>query len=160
MAKEPRAVSRRGLFGFLTKGLAEARDVAKEGLADVKGKRAKGMPSSPANPVDPPGRPQFEQRLRPASDTVTVDADAAGRITLDLRKSPIAIGGSLRVACVKSPLPLVLVRVNDDHYAVCAGACPTDASDVLWSAPQDVLWCPSCGSRWRLDGRLRGGRAP
>jgi Rieske Fe-S protein len=53
--------------------------------------------------------------------------------------------------------PFVLVRIGEDHWAAAVGTCPVDLSDLLFSAPQDRLWCPSCGSQWRMDGIvLRG----
>ena len=51
------------------------------------------------------------------------------------------------------------MRVAGDHYAASTAECPVDASDVQWHAENDVLWCPGCGSRWRLDGTIVQGPA-
>lgn len=155
MAKGEKPVSRRDLFGFLTKGLAEARDVAKEGFADATPKRSTAAPQAASK------LPAREPRRRPASESITAQADQHGRIDVSL--PAIAVGGSLRIDCevAGSPPvpPLVIVRVNETHYAVCTGICASCASDLLYSAPQDLLWCPLCGSRWRLDGSLTRGPA-
>lgn len=155
------AVSRRGLFGILTKGFADARDTAKEELARPRdgANPASPGPTPAGSPIRKGGGPRFATRNRPSSETVAGKADAAGRVTADLTAAPLAIGGSVRIDVPGLPLPLVLVRVTDRHHTACTGACPEDASDLLWSGPQDVLWCPSCGSRWRLDGSLMRGPA-
>lgn len=161
------AVSRRGLFGILTKGFADARDTAKEELARPRdgeksaasAQSSQSAPTPAGSPIRKGGGPRFATRNRPSSETVAGKADAAGRVTADLTAAPLAIGGSVRIYVPGLPLPLVLVRVTDRHHTACTGACPEDASDLLWSGPQDVLWCPSCGSRWRLDGSLMRGPA-
>lgn len=162
--KPPPSVSRRGLFGILTKGFADARDTAKEELARPRDGAAPAgsAPSAPTpagSPIRQGGGPRFATRNRPASETVAGKADAAGRVTADLAAAPLAVGASVRIDVPGLPAPLVLVRVTDRHHTACTGACPEDASDLLWSGPQDVLWCPSCGSRWRLDGSLMRGPA-
>lgn len=156
--KEPRRggsrpVSRRGLLGIFGEGLRELKQTAKA--------VEQPLPAPPAGPgaqasAAPPSHPR---RARPAAEILEGVCDAQGLMTLDLRGRPLAEGASIRVDAVGFPLPLVLVRVNDVHYGACATTCPCDGSDVLWSAQADVLWCPSCGSRWTLDGRTARGPA-
>lgn len=156
--KEPRpgsprpGLSRRGLLGIFGRGLRELRPAA-NAAAGV-------APTGPQAAAAPGARaPAWTRRVRPASEVVEGTLDPHGRLVLDLAHRPLAVGGSLRVDAVGFPIPLVLVRVNDVHFAACATTCPCDGSDVLWSETADVLWCPSCGSRWTLDGRPARGPA-
>ena len=154
--KEPRRggsrpVSRRGLLGIFGEGLRELKQSAKAVEKPLAAPTA-GSAASATTPSHP-------RRARPAAEVLEGTCDAQGLLTLDLRGRPLAEGDSIRVDAVGFPLPLVLVRVNDVHYGACATTCPCDGSDVLWSAQADVLWCPSCGSRWTLDGRTARGPA-
>lgn len=145
MTKPRRGVSRRGLLGIFGEGLRELRETAK----------AVEKPFVPP----PAAAPAHPRRARAAAEVREGTCDAHGRMALDLRASPLAVGASIRVDAVGFPVPVVLVRVNDVHYGACATTCPCDGSDVLWSREADLLWCPSCGSRWSLDGRTARGPA-
>jgi len=145
MTERRRGVSRRGLLGIFGEGLRELRDTAK----------AVEKPFVPP----PETKPAFPRRARPASEVRMGTCDPHGRMALDLRAAPLAEGASIRVDAVGFPVPVVLVCVNASHFAACATTCPCDGSDVVWSPEADVLWCPSCGSRWRLDGAVVRGPA-
>ena len=145
MSEPRRGVSRRGLLGIFGAGFRELRDTAK----------------SVEKPFVPPPAvaPAFPRLARPADEMRMGTCDAHGRLALDLRAAPLAVGASIRVDAVGFPVPVVLVRVNEMHFAACATACPADGSDVVWSAEADVLACPSCASWWRLDGEVVRGPA-
>jgi hypothetical protein len=142
-------VSRRGLLGGLFRKPAEVlRDKIPEALRG-------GLPAPRA--VEP--KRTYPRRLRPADDTVVAKPDAAGRFVVDLRARPLLPGGSIRVQAAELAEPLVLVRVTLEHLACATGECTLDGSDLKWHAGLDNLWCPGCGSQWRLDGSLARGPA-
>jgi hypothetical protein len=43
------------------------------------------------------------------------------------------------------------------HVTAAGGECPAEGSELDWSSDEDLLGCPSCRSRWRLDGEPMGG---
>ena len=145
-----RRVSRRGLFGVFGAGAKHFRD-ALENSARTIG------PGSPAQPSAP--RPAFERRLRPAGDTVAATPDGQRGFLADLRRHPLTEGRSLRITATGLAEPLMAVRVNSEHIAVVGGECPVDGSDLIYVQWEDRAACPSCGSRWRLDGELTRGPA-
>lgn len=150
-----RGVSRRDLFGgILRRPVEELKDRLPKALADaVPGAR----PAESAKPAA--ARPTFPRRIRPPMHTITAVCDPAGRFRVDLNAKPLDAGRSWRVAAAELAEPLVLVRVSSTHYAAATGECSVDGSDVQWHPGEDVLWCPACGSRWRLDGAVVRGPA-
>lgn len=145
---EKDGVSRRDLLGgFLRRPMREIRDRIPEALRNA-GPLAPGK----RPPTAPPRT--YPKRLRVATDTLRATADASGNFLVDLSAAPLEIGQSRRVVAAELGEALVVVRVSEDHHAAATGECPVDGSDVLWHAPQEVLWCPGCGSRWRLDGSV------
>lgn len=142
-------VSRRDLLGgFLKRPLHEIQSRIPEALRNA----APLGPGSRAGSPSP--RASYPKRLRVQSDTVRATADASGNFLVDLGAAPLAVGQSRRVVAAELGEALVVVRVSEEHHAAATGECPVDGSDVLWHAPQEVLWCPGCGSRWRLDGSV------
>lgn len=158
--REKGRVSRRGLFGFLGRGLRDAKEAAKDVAREERAAReaAKKGVADPA-PVPRPASPSYPRRLRPAAESVATALDAGGRVLLDLAARPVPVGGSLRVTATGLAEPLLFVRVNEGHFATVTGECPLDGSDVLWHGTRDCAWCPSCGSQWRLDGEVLRGPA-
>jgi hypothetical protein len=143
--KKGRRVSRRDLFGIFGRGAKGFKD-AIESAAPALGPQTK----PPADPA---------RRLRPAHETVEALLEEPGHWGVDLRVRPLGVLRSFRVVGQALAEPLLLARVNETHYAVVAGECAADGSDLLWLAFEDRVVCPSCGSRWRLDGRHAGGPA-
>jgi hypothetical protein len=137
-----RRFSRRGLLGIFG---ARAK-----GLRDVLEKEAPHLAPGAAAPPRP--LPAFERKLRPPQDTVVALRGAHVGWIVDLRSRPLDVGRSLRVVGDGLAEPLLAARVTADHAAVVAGECPVDGSDLLWLQFEDRVACPSCGSRWRLDG--------
>jgi len=173
-----RGVSRRGLLGGLfQRPLKEIRERIPDafiGGGASPATRAPGEPGQPARDTAPPApaapgasptRMHPPRRLRPRIHTVPAFRDANEspgghpRYVVDLNLKPLDAGRSWRVAAADLAEPLVLVRVNDTHYAATTGECPLDFSDLNWQAAEDRLWCPGCGSRWRLDGAVAQGPA-
>lgn len=148
MAEPRRGVSRRDLLGGL---LRRPVDEIRERLP------ASFRSAAPRTQ----GAEQFTYptRRRPPDHTVRATPDAAGRYRVDLASKPLLPGMSWRVVADDLAEALVLVRVSDAHCAAATGECPLDASDVFYQRAQDVLWCPGCGSQWRLDGSVARGPA-
>ncbi len=138
-----RSLSRRGLLGIFGRGLRDARDV----VAD----EARVLGGSPSG-ATPPAYPTCERVLRPPGQIVGAMPDGLGSWLVDLFAHPLPVGGSVRVEGGGLVEPLVLVRVHETHYGACTSWCPYDGSDLLWAPEEDRLRCPSCGTRWRLDG--------
>lgn len=146
-------VSRRGLLGGLfQRPLQEIRERLPASLTRASPDAAAGG-----------GRMHPPRRLRPRTHTVPAFPDATApqgpetRFVVDLTAKPLAPGHSWRVVAEVLAESLVLVRVNETHYAATTGECPIDASDLHWKAEEDRLWCPACDSRWRLDGAVTKG---
>jgi len=143
-----------------------ARKFSRRGLLGIFGAGAKGFRDSiekAAPSLDPAPAPQpaqtYERKLRPPGDTLQAASDGQRGFLVDLRPHPIAVGTSARLAGAALAEPLLAVRVHEQHVAVVGGECPVDGSDVLWLQFEDRAACPSCGSRWRLDGELMRGPA-
>ena len=148
-----RGVSRRDLFGgILRRPVEELKDKLPKALGGV-------VPGARPAPTPAAARPAFPRRIRPPMHTIVAVADAAGRFRVDLNAKPLDVGRSWRVAAAELAEPLVLVHVSPTHYAAATGECAVDGSDVQWHPGEDVLWCPACGSRWRLDGAVVRGPA-
>jgi hypothetical protein len=143
--KKGRRVSRRDLFGIFGRGAKGFRESLERAAPELE-PRAK-----------PPASPDC--RLRPAHETVEALLEEPGHWGVDLRRRPLGVLRSFRVTGEGLAEPLLLARVNETHYAVVAGECAADGSDLLWLAFEDRVACPSCGSRWRLDGRHVSGPA-
>ena len=143
--KKRRSISRRDLFGIFGRGA--------KGFKDAIEKAAPSLHPSAKGPANP-GR-----RLRPAAETVEALLEEPGHWGIDLRRRPLAVLRSFRVTGEGLAEPLLLARVTETHYAVVAGECSEDGSDLIWLAFEDRAVCPSCGSRWRLDGVLTQGPA-
>lgn len=145
--KRGRPISRRGLFGIFgrgAKGFKEALE--KSAPALTPGAAARPAPSS-----------SYERKLRPPDETVAATSDGEGGFLVDLRRRPLAVGRSFRIAGPGLAEALLAVRVNEHHVGIVGGECATDGSDLIWVQFEDRVACPSCGSRWRLDGsHLRG----
>jgi hypothetical protein len=140
-----RPISRRGLFGIFGRGAKGFREAIEKSAPAL----TPGAARAPA--------PSFERKLRPPDETVAAASDGQGGFLVDLRRRPLAIGRSLRIAGPGLAEPLLAVRVNEHHVGIVGGECATDGSDLLWLQFEDRVACPSCGSRWRLDGsHLRG----
>lgn len=154
MTGDRRDVSRRDLLGGL---LRRPLDGIRERLPGALSGLAPGGAAKPASSWQK--RTTWPRRLRPPTHTVTAKPDAAGRFVVDLNAHPLEPGRSWRVRAEELAEPLILVRVAGTHHAASTAECPVDASDVQWHAENDVLWCPGCGSRWRLDGRVAQGPA-
>jgi hypothetical protein len=144
-----RKFSRRGLLGIFGVGAKGFRDSLERSAHDL----APGTRPAPKEPPRP-GR-----KLRPPEDTLAAASDGQGGFLVDLRPRPIAVGASARLAGPALAEPLLAVRVHERHVAVVGGECPVDGSDLLWLQFEDRAACPSCGSRWRLDGDLMRGPA-
>jgi hypothetical protein len=142
-----RKFSRRGLLGIFGAGAKGFRDSIE-----------KAAPSLDATPAPRPAQ-GYERRLRPPADTLQAASDGQSGFLVDLRPRPIAVGASARLAGAALAEPLLAVRVHEQHVAVVGGECPVDGSDILWLQFEDRAACPSCGSRWRLDGELMRGPA-
>ena len=136
--KKGRPLSRRDLFGIFGRGAKGFRD-AIEKAAPSLGPAEKAAEGS-------------VRRLRPAAETVHALLEEPGHWGVDLRTRPLGILRSFRVTGEGLAEPLLLARVNESHYAVVAGECGADGSDLLWLAFEDRVVCPACGTRWRLDG--------
>ena len=136
--KKGRQISRRDLFGIFGRGAKGFKDSIE-----------KAAPS-----LDPRAKPAASpvRRTRPAHETVEALLEEPGHWGVDLRLRPLGVLRSFRVTGQGLAEPLLLARVNESHYAVVAGECAADRSDLLWLAFEDRVACPSCGSRWRLDG--------
>ena len=143
--KKGRPISRRDLFGIFGRGAKGFRDAIEK--------------SAPA--LDPAAKPKAGpvRRLRPPGETVEALLEEPGHWGIDLRRRPLGVLRSFRVTGEGLAEPLLLARVNDTHYAVVAGECAADGSDLLWLAFEDHVACPACGSRWRLDGGHVSGAA-
>lgn len=143
--KKGRRVSRRDLFGIFGRGAKGFREAVE-----------KAAPS-----LDPNVKPAAASRRhrRPAHETVEALLEEPGHWGVDLRRRPLQVLRSFRVTGEGLAEPLLLARVNETHYAVVAGECGADGSDLLWLAFEDHVACPACGSRWRLDGRFVSGAA-
>ena len=144
-----RKFSRRGLLGIFGAGAKGLRDSIEKSAPDL----APG-----ARPAPHPA-PSYERKLRPPDETLAASSDGQNGFLVDLRRRPLAVGRSLRLAGPGLAEPLLAVRVNAEHVGIVGGECPVDGSDVLWLAFEDRAACPSCGSRWRLDGHLVRGPA-
>jgi hypothetical protein len=143
--KRGRAISRRGLFGIFGRGAKGFKDAIENSAPAL-------APGAAKAPV-----PSHERKLRPPDETVAATSDGQGGFLADLRRRPLAIGRSLKIAGPGLAEPLLAVRVNEHHVGIVGGECPVDGSDLLWLQFEDRAACPSCGSRWRLDGsHLRG----
>jgi len=151
-----RGVSRRGLFGVFGKGLQSLR----EGL-DEAHRAHSGEAAGPRDlPPDPPASlGDFERVVRPPDELVRATSGAPGTWGLDLGERRLAIGDSVLVSGAELTEPVILVRVNANHWAACTCECPVDGSDILWAKDDDRLRCPGCASEWRLDGASLGGPA-
>ena len=147
MSDDRHNVSRRRLFGLLGRGFREVRSTL-----DPKSGRAE-----PAEPVEQ--YPDFDRILRSDVEVVEAVPDGVGAWRVDLRDRPIPVGDSIGLRGDDLVEPLVVVRVLENHYAACSAECPVDGSELLWSAEEDRLFCPSCQSRWRLDGESTRGPA-
>jgi hypothetical protein len=147
--KGGRGVSRRDLFAIFGRGAKGFKDALEEAAPALQ-------PGAAAKPAP---APSYERKLRPPEDTLAVVSDGQSGFLVDLRRKPIATGRSARLAGQALAEPLLAVRVHDQHVAVVGGECPVDGSDLLWLAFEDRVACPSCGSRWRLDGWLTRGPA-
>ena len=149
-------------------GESGGRKFSRRGLLGIFGVGAKGFRESiekSAPAFDPRARPApqpaptYERKLRPANDTLNAASDGQSGFIVDLRPRPILVGMSARLAGAALAEPLLAVRVHEQHVAVVGGECPVDGSDILWLQFEDRAACPSCGSRWRLDGDLMRGPA-
>lgn len=148
--------SRRNLLGnLLRKPIEEAtRRIPEQVAPALRGAAAFArQPPLPQPKVVPP------RRLRPDAGVLRAVEDEAGRFRVDLAARPLAVGQSAKVVADVLAEPLVLVRVNAEHLAAATGECPVDRSDLIWHPGQEVLWCPGCGSQWRLDGHVVRGPA-
>jgi len=143
-----RRVSRRGLLGIFGVGAKGFRDSLEREASNL-GPTARRAPAP---------RPTFERKVRPPAETVVAKLVALGEWMLDLNERPLGVGGTWRVVGEALAEPLLVVRVHPTHVAVVGGECALDGSDLLWLAFEDRVACPSCGSRWRLDGAVA--RAP
>ena len=141
-------VSRRGLFGFLGRGFEGLKD----GLAEAGDALRDQEPA--AEPSD-----DLEMILRPAAETVTAMGDGLGRWNVHFEGPVPPRGGSVLVVGDDLPERVVVVRVDELHWSGCSSECPVDGSDLVWAATDDRLMCPSCDSRWRLDGEPKSGPA-
>jgi hypothetical protein len=142
-----RKFSRRGLLGIFGAGAKGFRDSLEKSAEEL-------------SPVARPApRASYERKLRPPEETLAAVPDGQRGFLVDLRPRPIEVGGSVRLAGAALAEPLLAVRVHAQHVAVVGGECPVDGSDLLWLAFEDRAACPSCGSRWRLDGELMRGPA-
>ncbi len=142
-----RRFSRRDLFGVFGRGARSFREsIEREAPALAPGAARRPAPSV-----------HRDRRLRPPDDTVPALPEEPGVWGVDLRRRPLGVATSLRVVGKGLAEPLLLVRVAAAHFAVTAGECPVDGSDLLWVAFEDRVGCPSCGSRWRLDGHCTRG---
>jgi hypothetical protein len=143
--KKGRKVSRRDLFGIFGRGAKGFRDAIEKAAPSLQ---------PGARPASGPVR-----RTRPAHETVEALLEEPGHWGIDLRRRPLGVLRSFRVTGEGLAEPLLLARVHETHYAVVAGECAADGSDLLWLAFEDRVACPACGSRWRLDGRYVSGPA-
>lgn len=141
-------VSRRGLLGGLFRRPARAIG---EKLPEVIRSAAPG--AAPARTQVVPSR-EYPKRVRGADEIVKAVADAHGRFVCDLREKPLFPGGTWKIVADELAEPLVLVRVSPGHIACATGECTVDGSDLRWHAGLEVVWCPGCGSQWRLDGSV------
>jgi hypothetical protein len=146
----PRRVSRRGLLGIFGVGAKGFRDSLEREASNL---------SPTVRSSQPAPRPTFDRKLRPADETIVARLGAPGEWTMDLAARPLDVGRSWRAIGEALAEPLLVVRVSASHVAVVGGECAIDGSDLLWLAFEDRVACPSCGSRWRLDGALRRGPA-
>ncbi len=144
-----RRFSRRGLFSVFGVGARTVRETIQRGSSNL-------APGG-ASPTSAP-RSGFDRKLRPPEETVDALLESPGAWGIDLRRRPLEVGRSWRATGEALAEPLLVVRVNASHVAVVGGECPVDGSDLLWLAFEDRVACPSCGSRWRLDGDVM--RAP
>lgn len=143
--KKGRHISRRDLFGIFGRGGKAFRDAIE-----------KSAPSLDPKAKAPQGA---RRRLRPASETVEALLEEPGHWGVDLRRRPLGVLRTFRVTGEGLAEPLLLARVHETHYAVVAGECGGDGSDLLWLAFEDRVVCPACGTRWRLDGGYVSGPA-
>lgn len=134
-----REVSRRGLFGVFGRGLRRLQDDLARSDAEAAGE-------------PPPSEPSYERIRRPEGDVVRAFAGGPGTWNVDLTLAEIEVGESVVARSADLPEPLVIVRVHEGHLAACTAECPVDGSELAWRHADDVLACPSCDSRWRLDG--------
>ncbi len=146
---DAREVSRRGLFGAFRRSARALR----AGLDDVQHAAASAGPAPRAGAASAPSYPRL---LRPAEQVVTAYATGHSAWTLALGERAPEAGGSVVVVGGGLPEPLVVVRVNAQHWASCTAECPIDGSHVDWDGALDRLVCPACRSQWRLDGDCMG----
>ncbi len=149
--KRGRTVSRRGLLGIFGAGA--------RGFSDALQKESQALTPGAPRPAAPARPPSYERRQRPPEHTVPALLEESGVWGVDLRRYPLSVGLSWRIVGEGLAEPLLAVHVSATHYAVVGGECPIDGSDLIWLAFEDRVACPSCGSRWRLDGAVTRGPA-
>ncbi len=157
MSDRGRRVSRRGLFGVFRR----SAETLRSGLGDVQrahrgGRRGAAGGDEGAAPRD---LPQYDRLLRPPGQLALALAAGPAAWNVDLKGRRVEPGEDIVLRGHGLDEPLVLVRVNAQHWAACSGECPIDGSDIRWRPDEDRLRCPACGSQWRLDGACRGGPA-
>ena len=151
MDERRRGVSRRGLFGVFGRGV--------RGLSEGLSETAKelGPQKKTEAPAEPP--PSYDRILRPDEECAEGRPDGFQAYRVDREAETIEPGSSLCVRGGQLPEPIIVVRVHETHLAACSAECGVDGSEVVWSGEEDRLLCPSCGTRWRLDGEPMSGPA-
>ncbi len=141
-------MSRRGLLGLFGRGVRGFTDaISEEGAAAEE-----DAPTPEPYPVG-------DRILRPLAMNVEAETEGPGVWRLQLSDLDLPQGGSLRVYGVDMHEAVVLVRESEWHLSACSSECPVDGSDLIWAPREDLLLCPGCGSRWRLDGSVLLGPA-
>lgn len=147
-------VSRRGLFGALGKTLRTLASSLEEGGRDVRAAHTGRAPDAlPPRPANLPRIPRDDAQCAAARS----DGFQAWRT--DRMLETIRPGASICLRGEDLPEPIVVVRVNPVHVTAASGECPADGSELDWSSALDRLFCPSCRSKWRLDGEPMDGPA-
>jgi hypothetical protein len=145
-AEDRGRLSRRGLMDILGRGVRGLR----EGLEETARVAVPG--AAPLGPA--PVRVE-----RPPGECGVARPDGFDATRYDRDPASIEVGASVCLRGEHLAEPLVLVHVDEHHWAAATGECPVDGSDLLWAAEEDRLLCPACKSRWRLDGEPAAGPA-